>query len=258
MRGEKKKASKALTPRPEYEVGYGKPPKQTRFKPGQSGNPRGRPKGAKTRRPGLHEERMKENILDEAYRDITIRDGDRHVSIPMAQAVIRAMAVNAAEGQHRAQRLFAELLASVERSRKILHDQWLETAIGYKVEWERELRRREQHGITDLPEPLPHPDHVKIDFIAGTAAIIGPATKEEKAEFDWMVNRRETWEEELEQALVERAETDDPEMIRILDDDIDLARRVLATNKMILGPQDPDTARQKTKAQVKSGGSVPG
>ncbi|QYU70755.1 hypothetical protein J4558_11845 [Leptolyngbya sp. 15MV] len=31
-----------------YEVGYGKPPRHTRFKPGQSGNPRGRPRGAKS------------------------------------------------------------------------------------------------------------------------------------------------------------------------------------------------------------------
>lgn len=30
----------------DYEVGYGKPPKGTRFKPGQSGNPNGRPKGS--------------------------------------------------------------------------------------------------------------------------------------------------------------------------------------------------------------------
>lgn len=29
-----------------YEVGYGKPPKHSRFKPGQSGNPKGRPKSA--------------------------------------------------------------------------------------------------------------------------------------------------------------------------------------------------------------------
>ena len=28
-----------------YEVGYGRPPKQTQFRPGKSGNPRGRPKG---------------------------------------------------------------------------------------------------------------------------------------------------------------------------------------------------------------------
>ena len=32
---------------PDYEVGYGKPPHHTRFKPGVSGNPRGRPKDAK-------------------------------------------------------------------------------------------------------------------------------------------------------------------------------------------------------------------
>lgn len=31
---------------PTYEVGYGKPPAHTRFKPGQSGNPKGRPKGS--------------------------------------------------------------------------------------------------------------------------------------------------------------------------------------------------------------------
>ena len=28
----------------DYEVGYGRPPKETRFTPGKSGNPKGRPK----------------------------------------------------------------------------------------------------------------------------------------------------------------------------------------------------------------------
>ena len=31
----------------DYEVGYGKPPRNTQFKKGQSGNPRGRPPGSK-------------------------------------------------------------------------------------------------------------------------------------------------------------------------------------------------------------------
>lgn len=64
-------------------------------------------------------------------------DGDRRATIPMAQAVMQSVAVSAAKGQHRAQRHIAELLASVESSRKILQDQWLETAIKYKVDWER-------------------------------------------------------------------------------------------------------------------------
>lgn len=36
--------------RKSYEIGYGKPPKHTRFKPGQSGNAKGRPRAAKSLR----------------------------------------------------------------------------------------------------------------------------------------------------------------------------------------------------------------
>ena len=39
----------------EYDVGYKKPPKRTQFKPGQSGNPRGRPKGTKNLKTDLAE-----------------------------------------------------------------------------------------------------------------------------------------------------------------------------------------------------------
>ena len=38
-----------------YEVGYCKPPKDTRFKPGQSGNPKGRPRGARNLRTAVRE-----------------------------------------------------------------------------------------------------------------------------------------------------------------------------------------------------------
>lgn len=43
-------------PGPSYEVGYGKPPVHTRFKKGQSGNPRGRENGQKNLITLLHEE----------------------------------------------------------------------------------------------------------------------------------------------------------------------------------------------------------
>lgn len=51
-------SSKALAVRPGYDVGYGKPPVATRFKQGQSGNPKGRPKGAKNKRSALFEVSM--------------------------------------------------------------------------------------------------------------------------------------------------------------------------------------------------------
>ncbi|SEV91466.1 hypothetical protein SAMN04488515_0206 [Cognatiyoonia koreensis] len=180
-----------------YEVGYAKPPTETRFKPGRSGNLKGRPRGAKNKRPALNEERLKDIVLEEAYRNITVRDGDRNVSIPMAQAVVRSMAVNAAKGQHRAQRLFAEMLSSTERQNKQLADDWLNTAMEYKVEWERELHRREMLGITNLPSPLPHPDQVKIDMNTGLVHIEGPATKEQLAQVELWRGRQQVFKEEL-------------------------------------------------------------
>lgn len=74
---------------------------------------------------------MKDIILDKAYRDITVNDGGGRATIPMAQTGMRAG--NAAKGQHRSQQRFYELLASVENSRTILHNQWLDTAISFKV-----------------------------------------------------------------------------------------------------------------------------
>lgn len=192
-----------------YDVGYGKPPKETRFKPGVSGNPKGRPKGSKNKRPALHEERLKEIILDEAYRTIDVRDGDRTITVPMAQAVVRSLAVNAAKGRTRAQELFTTLLATTERANRRLHDAWLETAIEYKVEWDRELARRERLGV-EGPEPLPHPDDVVIDVRNGGVRIIGPMTPEEKAERDWMRARKAEFEAEL--AELRQELIDDPKL----------------------------------------------
>jgi hypothetical protein len=47
--------------------------------------------------PTLNEERIKYILLEEAYRTIRLNEGNAQVTIPMAQAVIRSLAVNAAE-----------------------------------------------------------------------------------------------------------------------------------------------------------------
>ena len=56
----------------DYEVGYGKPPKAGRFKPGQSGNPRGRPKGTLN---------LKTDLQQELAERISVREGDRQLTV---------------------------------------------------------------------------------------------------------------------------------------------------------------------------------
>lgn len=95
---------------------------------------------------------------------------------------MRSLAVNAAKGQHRAQRLFSQLLAEGESSRSLLHAEYVDKAITYKIEWEKELRLRTNLGVANQPDSIPHPDHVKFDFRSGKVSIVGPVALEEKEE----------------------------------------------------------------------------
>jgi hypothetical protein len=53
---------------PDYQVGYGRPPVHSRFKPGVSGNPKGRPKLFKVRD-------IKKDVQQVFLRELTVRDG---------------------------------------------------------------------------------------------------------------------------------------------------------------------------------------
>jgi hypothetical protein len=213
------------TDEPSYEVGYRKPPAASRFKPGQSGNSRGRPKGARNKRPALNEERLKAIIIGEAYRTIKVSEGRRQITIPMAQAVIRALAVNAARGQLRSQQIFARLLSDVESANKALNDRSLETAIEYKAGWERELERRAKLGIKG-PDPLPHPDDVIIDVRAGHVNVKGPMTKEEKVEWDRMYARVEECDREIAEMTASLKLRKNKRYRQLIEDDIAHEKRI--------------------------------
>lgn len=154
-----------------YDVGYCKPPAAHKFKTGQSGNPGGRPKGARSKRPWF-EGRLREIVLEQADRQVKINKGNRQISVPMADAIVRAIAINAAKGNHRSQKLFTDLQSAAEAAKYKELLECLQNAINYKSFWEYEIERCKKLGIR-LPDPLPHPDHVIIDYATGEVTIKG-------------------------------------------------------------------------------------
>lgn len=76
----------------DYEVGYGKPPRHTRFQPGQSGNPRGRPKGTKN---------LKTDLMEELREKIVIREGDRPRKVSKQRAMMKSVVNRAIKGDPR-------------------------------------------------------------------------------------------------------------------------------------------------------------
>ena len=82
-------------------VGYGRPPVATRFRPGQSGNPRGRPKGSKSL------DQVLRQALDRRVSDP--RRGGRH-TVRMIELIMEGLVLGAAKRDPRMVRLLLVLL----------------------------------------------------------------------------------------------------------------------------------------------------
>ena len=74
-------------------VGYGRPPKKNQFKPGQSGNPKGRPKGA----------RNIANLVDqELDRKVAVTEDGKRRYLSKRQLAARQQVNKAAQGDPKA------------------------------------------------------------------------------------------------------------------------------------------------------------
>src|SRR3984893_6882801 len=166
---------------------YRNPPVEHRFRKGVSGNPKGRPRKNRALvstkvngRPGIgFEDRINSLAIEEAYRLIAIREGDRTERIPVIQAILRKVAVAAANGNTRAQQNILSLVIGAEADRRVASTQLLKTAIDYKERWHHIFAERARKGTTG-PEPVPHPDEVIIDYETGENRIDGPVMQEQR------------------------------------------------------------------------------
>lgn len=81
-------------------VGYRRPPKGSQFKPGQSGNPRGRPPGVKS---------LSDIVRKIVGQKVTITENGRTRRVPRLEAILLRAAGEASRGDARALRLLLQL-----------------------------------------------------------------------------------------------------------------------------------------------------
>jgi Cu/Ag efflux protein CusF len=92
-------------PPKDYAVGYRKPPIETRFKKGRSGNPKGRPKGS----------RNFASCLREALAErVPITDRGQTRLVPLIEVVAKRMARDAAAGKDKMMRLLLGAISELE------------------------------------------------------------------------------------------------------------------------------------------------
>jgi hypothetical protein len=76
-----------------YEVGRGRPPRHSRWRKGQSGNPRGRPKGARN---------FKSDLEEVLSSPVTINEGGRQKKVSVQLATLLRLGEKALKGDIRA------------------------------------------------------------------------------------------------------------------------------------------------------------
>jgi Family of unknown function (DUF5681) len=84
-----------------YKVGYGRPPQAAQFKPGKSGNPRGRPKGPKT---------VGAVLRDVIQRRIEVTENGKTRRILVLEVMLRRLANDAMRSDPRAMKLLLFLI----------------------------------------------------------------------------------------------------------------------------------------------------
>lgn len=96
-----RRSSRRSATQGEYEVGYCKPPKHTRYKPGQSGNAKGRPRGQRN---------LKTAVKEALKEKITMREGERTRTVSRLDAIVRVTINNALKGDPKALAAFIQLI----------------------------------------------------------------------------------------------------------------------------------------------------
>ena len=121
----------------DYEVGYGKPPVHTRFQKGQSGNPKGRPRGRKNL----------SSLLNDALNGwVIVVENGRRKKITKREAIITQLVNKSAAADLKATQIVIALLQEVEARADVSAEQTALTEADHEIIARMQERLRAENG----------------------------------------------------------------------------------------------------------------
>ena len=90
----------------DYAVGYGKPPKEHQFKPGQTGNLKGRPPKSRWRK---STDKLRLEFIDAMHRNVVVNEKGRTKNMPAIQALYDILLAKALRGDVRTANMLFEI-----------------------------------------------------------------------------------------------------------------------------------------------------
>lgn len=212
-------------------IGYGNPPKWTRFRKGESGNPKGRPRKKKQNtiavQPQSELDQFQRRVFD---RKINLSEGGKSTEVKISEAILKSRANQALKGNSLAQRdairdlreleareamraeeiqrLEAEAEAEKLASNERVFDYLVDLKESRKKEWAEALAE----GKEEPDFPWPHPDDILLDRSQRKYRVRGPIDGTGVSHFEWVRAERDVAfmkvvlliasEEEVSQAML--------------------------------------------------------
>ncbi len=194
-------------------LGYGKPPKWTQWRPGESGNRKGRPRGsgkkqmARKQQAGMTEfQKLLSALLRE---EVTLTIGGKRTSVTKMEAVLMNLFKQAMGGNQTAIREMNRLIEKAQLSQQALEranaeaaekaaqekaksdKAWFEYLVELKGKKAKAWAEAEAEGKDEPDQPWPHPDDILIDHAERKAWVRGPWSARDVPYFEHIERHRD-------------------------------------------------------------------